>query len=404
MYDGSMRVDPDIVAAARDGAPAGFEAIVRAYGAGLYALCLASTRSPEEAADAVQEVFLKVLLGLRGLRDPRRFEQWLFAIARNECASRGRFRGREMGMRAPDVEPDALPAADRGTVHETAVLGSLFSVLSPEQAEVVALRYGAELTVNQAALACGVTRAVAKSRLHEAMTRMRKAAPRLNARDALSGFRIPVGMEETIMENAALLRLGAGVIERLAIYDQRRLAILARKGEKLDEALLEAMGRIEGGTELVRRTGARMDVRELGMFLNYGDPYTEKRIVEELEAADPATAEALKARMFVFGDFVLFDRPALAAVIAETGVELFAHGLSGLGARERKEIMAILEASVHAQAADLLTRLPETPEVARAAQSEVVAHAYRMDKEGLLETVRGKEAGPRGCIVRLARR
>jgi hypothetical protein len=80
----------------------------------------------------------------------------------------------------------------------------------------------------------------------------------------------------------------------LSFYDQTRLAILARKGEKMDAPVLEAMGKIEGGLEFVKNTGAKLDPRELGGCLNFGDRYTEKRIVEELERTDPETAETLK--------------------------------------------------------------------------------------------------------------
>jgi RNA polymerase sigma-70 factor, ECF subfamily len=399
-----MRVDPVIVARAREGSLPDIEAIVRAYEGSLFALALSSTRNPEEAEDAVQEVFARLLAGLRDLRAPVRFEAWIFALARNELASRGRAGARSASLVRPGIDPDSLPSPCDGEEAARAAerLGPLFSELSPEQAEIVALRYGAGLSVAEAALACGIARSVAKSRLHEALALMRAARGRGKAGD-FSRFRIPVGMEERIMENAEMLRLGARLVERMAIYDQARLATLARKGEKMDASVLEAMGRIEGGKEFLRRTGAEMKLRELGCILNYGDPYTEKRLVEELERTDAETAEELKAGMFVFEDFTLCDGPALACIVDGTGIELFAQGLAGCAMKEREAILATLDPARRAALGAALSRSAFSPEVSRAAQQEAISLTYGLEHEGRIETLRGEEAGPRGALIRLAR-
>jgi flagellar motor switch protein FliG len=197
------------------------------------------------------------------------------------------------------------------------------------------------------------------------------------------------------------MRMGASVIERMALCDQVRLAGLAGKGEKMDGCVLEAMGKIEGGLDLVKRTGATMSLRELGGFLNFGDRYTEKRLVEELERADPETAEKLKAGMFVFEDFVLCDAAALEFIVGKAGPELFAQGLAGCGPKEREAILACLAPALQAEIRSFISRLAFGPELSRAAQSEAVALAYRLEQEGRLEVVRGEEAGSLGCAIRL---
>jgi hypothetical protein len=77
--------------------------------------------------------------------------------------------------------------------------------------------------------------------------------------------------------------------------------------------------------------------------------------------------------MFVFEDFVLFERPALAYVVGQIGTELFARGFTACE-----------------------SKLAFGPEMARAAQQDAISIVYRLDQEGRLEVLRGEKAGPWG--------
>lgn len=413
-----MRVDESIVSRAAAGEREAFASIVRAYEEALYAFCLSSLRSAEDAEDAVQEIFAKALVGLRDLREGGRFESWLYGIARRELSDRARSRERAAGR--VELDPEELPdegelrgvgAREAGAGEE---LGPLFAALGEDQALAIALRYGAGLSVRETALALGIGEALAKSRLHEAKEVMRRAARTTERRSAAgrraaqgsrkdySGFRIPIGLEERIMESIETLRLGSSVLERMAIYDQVRLAQLAAAGQRLDEATLGAMGRIEGGTELIRRCGARLGLREFAVMLNYSSRDTEKRIVEELERVDPPVAEEVKRGTFVFEDFCLFDEGALSLVVAELGEELFARGLSACESRERGMVLARLGSPARARVEALVASLASPPSLSRAAQEEAVALARRLDLEGRIKVLRGEEAGPAGVLLTLA--
>lgn len=203
------------------------------------------------------------------------------------------------------------------------------------------------------------------------------------------------------MESVETLRLGARVVERMAIYDQARLAALAVGGGKMDEQVLDAMGRIEGGTELVARTGARLGAAELGAVLSYASRDTEMRLVEELERVDPATAEALKRNTFVFEDFSLFDEAAIELAVRELGVEAFAQGLSACEPRERELVMGTMGEETRARVRSALRGSAASPRIARAAQEEAVALARRLDLEGRIEVLTGAAAGPKGARVAL---
>lgn len=62
-----------------------FEQIVREHEKLLYNLALRHLRSPEDAADAVQETFLKAYTGLASFRGESRLSVWLCRIVGNVC-------------------------------------------------------------------------------------------------------------------------------------------------------------------------------------------------------------------------------------------------------------------------------------------------------------------------------
>ena len=80
-----------------------FEQIVREYEKLLYNIALRSLRFPEDAADAVQETFLKAYTGLPSFRGESKLSVWLCRIISNVCT--------DMLRRRRDTIPLYQPAA-----------------------------------------------------------------------------------------------------------------------------------------------------------------------------------------------------------------------------------------------------------------------------------------------------
>ena len=59
--------------------------IIRTHSRPLFAHAYNILRQPEEAEDVVQESFLKAWNTRWRVRDPEKFTQWIFTIARNHC-------------------------------------------------------------------------------------------------------------------------------------------------------------------------------------------------------------------------------------------------------------------------------------------------------------------------------
>jgi RNA polymerase sigma-70 factor (ECF subfamily) len=77
--------DGALVVSARDGSVDAFAVLVRRYTRLVFAVCLGILADVTECEDAVQEVFLKSLTRLDGLRENDRFGPWISQIARNHC-------------------------------------------------------------------------------------------------------------------------------------------------------------------------------------------------------------------------------------------------------------------------------------------------------------------------------
>jgi RNA polymerase sigma factor (sigma-70 family) len=408
-----MRVHESAVLGARLGSRSDFDAIARIYGGPLYGFALSELGSGE-AEDAVQEIFLKVFLGIKGLRETGRFEAWLWSIARNEVRSRRR--ARALRPELSELDPDSLPSADGRQGGEAAFAGAprerasdadipaLLAVLSPGELALVRLRYRVGLSVREIALVEDIPEKLAKSRLWEAMEKLRRAG----CRDTALSWKGPVGrgkgegpvrkgslaspagrtgdpplgLEENVMDKVELYRKAAAAFEAIGLADQVGMAMAARKGERWDEDVLRALGRTRSGADFVKGFDAKLSMRELAEIVNCCDRFTEKRLVMELEKADPETAEEIKRNMFVFEDFSLFDGSAMELLFEEVGCEVLALGLSGIGRDVRNIILGRLPAARRKEAEAAMSRCDPAPERVRAAQEEAIAWAYAADKAG----------------------
>ena len=182
-----MDVDPALVKACQRGEPGALDSLIRATYGDVYALCRRMLADPDEAADATQEVYVRVMRAVLGFRGESAFGTWLHRVTVNVCltALRKRSRQRATGMvagGAPFALPGdeiALPSAGNAP-EDIAVTADLASrseaalATLPEDARaVVVLRDIEGLSTKEVAELLGVTENVVKVRLHRAHARLR---------------------------------------------------------------------------------------------------------------------------------------------------------------------------------------------------------------------------------------
>lgn len=154
-----------------------FRALVARHQDRVYAVALRITRSPRDAADVAQEVFLKAWQALPGFRGDAGFGTWLHQVVARRALDRADAllsrRGREVALEAAAEEPaDLPPLRDRPMA---ARLERLLGGLSPTQRAVVTLFYLEEHSVEGVATALGMPGNTVKTHLYRARAALREA-------------------------------------------------------------------------------------------------------------------------------------------------------------------------------------------------------------------------------------
>jgi RNA polymerase sigma-70 factor, ECF subfamily len=138
--------DGSLVARARRGESAAFEALVRRHLRAAYAVALAVLASPADAEDVAQDAFVVAFERLEECREPERFTGWLLQIVRNRARNARAY----IALRQPEAvqdsedevaaegEVDSAPAGDERVDLRKRLIRALSS-LPERQREVVLL-------------------------------------------------------------------------------------------------------------------------------------------------------------------------------------------------------------------------------------------------------------------------
>ncbi|MEJ7748053.1 MAG: sigma-70 family RNA polymerase sigma factor [Candidatus Limnocylindrales bacterium] len=171
------------MARVRAGDVGAYEEIVRRYQD--VAIRTAHLIAPEaDAADAVQEAFLKAFTALPRFHDGAPLRPWLLRIVANEARNRRRSAGRRHGLvlraaAAAGVWPaePATPGPEDSMLDAEARAELLVALdsLRPEDREVLGARYLLDLSEAETAQTLGLPRGTVKSRTSRAIVRLRFA-------------------------------------------------------------------------------------------------------------------------------------------------------------------------------------------------------------------------------------
>ena len=141
----------------------------------IYRFCCAYLEDVEEAEDAVQEVFCRVL---QAKQVPDNFRAWLYQITRNYCLDVKR----KWIRRGPQgVLPSESRLGEALTGHlarllkqeEQARMMQVLATLPESEREILSLRYSAGMSRDQIAELLELTTSVVKSRLFEGLKKLR---------------------------------------------------------------------------------------------------------------------------------------------------------------------------------------------------------------------------------------
>ena len=181
--------DAALVERCRAGDVAAFEPLVEKYRQRVWRLAYNVLRDREEAWDVAQEAFIKAYQALPSFRGQSAFYTWLYRIAMNVAADRGRARGaqgRAFGTeRVPEADwervlPDQHPAdesPDAAAVRteERANILKALDTLSEDHRRIIMLGDLEGLSYREIAETLDIPMGTVMSRLHHARKRLRDA-------------------------------------------------------------------------------------------------------------------------------------------------------------------------------------------------------------------------------------
>ncbi|MEI9893516.1 MAG: RNA polymerase sigma factor [Chthoniobacter sp.] len=177
----------DLLALARGGDVAAFSQLMEELQPRLLGQALAFCGDRHRAQDLVQETMIAAWKGLPRFDGSCRFFTWLYVILlRQHRRALGWFSRRlplatlEQQAAAGRFEPDtAGEPQDDGAV-EAELLRAMLTALPARHREVVRLRFYAEASEAEIAAALGISPGTVKSRLHHALTKLRRMKEKVN--------------------------------------------------------------------------------------------------------------------------------------------------------------------------------------------------------------------------------
>lgn len=167
----------EVVAAARSGSEAAYQALVGRFGSGLLGYFYRGTGNRNDAEDLVQEAFVRLVKGLKTYKEKERFEVWLYRLAHHLLIDFWRRRkmvstDEEWLLDREEIVTDPLTrSANRETADE---LQKALAQLSPEQREVLLMRYFSGLSFDEIAKVNGTPLGTALARAHRGLAKLRE--------------------------------------------------------------------------------------------------------------------------------------------------------------------------------------------------------------------------------------
>jgi RNA polymerase sigma-70 factor (ECF subfamily) len=166
--------DRTLVARANAGDAAAFTALYRGHREWVFGLALRFTGNRDDALDVVQESFGTLFGKFPGFALATSIRAFLYPVVRHTAISLLRKRRKIVPLDADALRAEEPPLGwSSGSVSE---LDRMIAKLPEEQRDVVRMRFGLDLKLEEIAAALGVPSGTVKSRLHNALKALRERA------------------------------------------------------------------------------------------------------------------------------------------------------------------------------------------------------------------------------------
>ena len=156
------------------GDPAAFADLIAVMERPLTYYAASLTGSHDAALDVLQDVWLKVVRGIRGLKDPSSLKPWLYAIAHGVAVDRIRRDYRRDKAEQAQID-DSFSIDEPSFDEEDAIaIHHALSRLGVKHREALVLHFLQDLSIQEIANVAGCSEGTVKSRIHYAKRQMKQ--------------------------------------------------------------------------------------------------------------------------------------------------------------------------------------------------------------------------------------
>ncbi|MEK6757156.1 MAG: sigma-70 family RNA polymerase sigma factor [Bacteroidota bacterium] len=171
---GELRSDAQLVECIRLGDARAFAELFNRHKRSVYEYCFRLLQDRDNAADAMQNTFIKMFNSIAGLKSTAAFKVWMFTIARNEVFEHIR-RSRSNGL--PDEDDlwgEESPYEEYIQQEQTELVQRAIAQLKPDYREVLVLLEYEQLSYSEIASITGATIGSVESRIFKARKALAK--------------------------------------------------------------------------------------------------------------------------------------------------------------------------------------------------------------------------------------
>jgi RNA polymerase sigma-70 factor (ECF subfamily) len=150
-----------------------FSILYRRYAGKVFGKCLTILRNEEAARDAMQDIFMKILLNLGAFGEKAQFSTWVYSITYNYCIDLVRKGKKDKVLfsedieRAPDVAAEEVP--DQYLLElDAKQLKQVLDMLPPGDSAILLMKYQDDLSIKEIAELTGKTESAVKMKIKRA--------------------------------------------------------------------------------------------------------------------------------------------------------------------------------------------------------------------------------------------
>ena len=165
-----------------------FSILYRKYAGKVYGKCLSILRNEDEARDAVQDIFVKIMLNLGNFGEKSQFSTWIYSITYNFCIDLIRKRKKEKTLfsedieRVPDVAEEDVPDEFMREM-DIKYLKQVLEELSTGDRIILLMKYQDELSIKEIADTIDKTESAVKMKIKRAKHKAQELYLKLSNRD-----------------------------------------------------------------------------------------------------------------------------------------------------------------------------------------------------------------------------